>query len=227
MRKFTGLLLLICCIVVSGCATTLDYSVNKDAYQIENIISKNIAIGTFIDNRPSDERNKRPRHGKDYFYTYDKSFKGNFGLLVAQSLATHMIKGEIFTQVEVVDISLDLENNEDAMNTLRNQGYDYAIIGGVAHCYGFQLIKGQSVGNLGAVGAIADAFINKRIIGWHVEYDQIKVVDLKNKTVLFSDRFEDQHKKPIVMYSDPTKYAKQGMRELNNKFIKVFVEKLQ
>ena len=215
-----GLILLLV-ILSTGCASTnLKYPVNKDAYQPASTFPYKVVISSFEDKRPEEERDPNIGHERIGYYSNDKSFRGNVGMLVANSLATHMIGTHLFHEVSVRELDRNLENHPGQMATLNREGYDLAILGTVAHCVGYYLTDSPPITEFGLVGAIYDTTKNKRTVGSYAQYFPVKVIDLKHQKVILEDKYQYQHEEAKHIYDTPYKYAEQGVREVNNRFIK-------
>ena len=100
----------------TGCASTnLKYSINQDAYQPINSFPYKAVISPFEDKRPAEERDPNIGHERIGYYSNDKSFRGNVGVLVANSLAAHMDGTHLFRTILVRELDSNLMDHSDQM----------------------------------------------------------------------------------------------------------------
>lgn len=209
--------------LLSGCATTsLNYHID-DTYSTDTHFNFKVAVNSFQDSRPEDEKLKDIGHERIGFYTNDETFKNNAGGATSECLLNHLKQINIFSSIDTVDFPFDLETSPEQMKSLSDKGYDFAITANMVHCVGFQLSESSGGAEFGALGILADAMANPRTVGAKVEYNPIKIIDLKNQRVIWCDSVEYNYEKKVTFYSGPNAYLIDGLKGANNKFIKELV----
>lgn len=224
MKKILVLLLLP---LVCGCVTAPKYPTNELTYSSDVRLNYNIAINTFQDVRPDSERLKDIGHERIGFYTNDKSFKSRLNELVPEKLSKELKKTRIFSEVNTVNFSYDIDQKPAEMQSLLDQGYDLVIMGTITHCVGYQLTESSGGTAFGAMGVLFDAMSNPRIVGSHVEYNPLKIVDLRQQRVIFGEKINYSYETQDTFYKGPYSYAIKGIKGANQKVISTLVDILE
>ena len=150
--------------------------------------------------------------------TKDKDFKPGVDVQISQMLVKHLEHTQMFRKVILRDVKNNLAEDYSQMDALVNEGIDIAVVGDLGHFSGTQSGAAGVAGMFGLVGMMTEAITNPKTVGGHVEYDNVKIIDLKNKFVLWEGDIEHTFEDRVTFYDGPVAYALRTLKEANNKF---------
>ncbi|MBF0523405.1 MAG: hypothetical protein HQL24_10180 [Candidatus Omnitrophica bacterium] len=185
-----------------------------------------VVADVFADNRPGSEKEGK-LYGKDgYATSKDQMFKKDLPLQISQMFVDHLSKAKIFKKIDLLDISNDLDLKQEEMTSLKNKGYNLAIIGKINHFYGYQSDEAATaVAPLfGLVGVLTEAMINPKTVGAKVEYGDVKIIDLDNQKIVWSGNAGHDFEQQVKLYDGPVIYVLRALKETNNKFSRQLAE---
>lgn len=217
--KLLFVLLFVISLFFSGCASSIKYKFDKNLYTTNNTMHYRVLIDIFEDVRPQEEHDRTFIQEKRVYTSGDNMFKGNISQNVTLMLAKHLMKVKIFDKVEVEDVSNDLEQRADEMQSLATKGIDLVILGNLKHFYGYQSPSyGGLLVCLGPLGPLMEAAANPKTVGGEVEYAGIKIVDLREKKILWRGNINYTFEEKDIFYDGSPAYALRALKEVNNKF---------
>lgn len=203
---------------LSGCAANIKYAFDKDLYKKDEPMNYAVIVDVFKDNRPSEERDGNFRKKEGYLSTGNKDFKPEVEKQISGMLVEHLKSARIFKHIELKDVPDNLDLDIDTMQQLQQEGVDLAILGNLEHFYGYQSGSAGGAVMFGLVGVLTEAMINPKTVGANVEYSNVKIVDLKNKKILWQGDIEYNFEDRVTFYDSPVIYALRGLKKLNDKF---------
>lgn len=205
---------------LTGCASTIKYSFTNDLYKREMPMDYNVIVDVFEDIRTQDEHDGIFQTNDKFMYTKDKDFKPDVNLQISKAIADHLTESKMFNAVKVEDVDNGLYQDIEAMEILKNRGVDLVITGDIKHFYGFLSGSAGTSVALGVLGVLAEAMANPKTVGANVEYDNIKIIDLNNKQVLWQGGLKHDFREKDTFYDSQVIYALRALKEVNNKFTK-------
>jgi hypothetical protein len=140
---------------------------------------------------------------------------------ISQMLVEHFNKAKLFEGIQLLNVDNDLDTNNDEMEKLCTQGVDLVILGKLKHFYGYQSQGAMTAASVmfGALGVLTEAIANPKTVGGVVEYSDVKVVDVKNKKVLWEGTVTHGFEEEDVFYDGPNVYALRALQKANNQFV--------
>lgn len=225
MKKYVLICVMALCLpLVSGCAASVKYCLDKDVYRSDAPVNSRAVLYTFKDIRPDAEHSGTMDLPDIHMYTKDQNFSPDIDKQISRMLVAHLDKAGIFQKIEFRDMPDDA-SLEAAIRQLDQQGVDYVITGDIAHFYGYQSGSSGAAGSLfGALGVIAEAIANPKTVGGEAAYRNVKVVNVNNGATIdlgdVSYEFEDK----VKMYETPVAYSLRALKGANNEFAKKLEE---
>lgn len=221
MRLSKTVISFILCLFLSGCATLIKYPLDKETSVVDVPLSYKVAVDIFEDVRPAEERDGTLQKNtkNKILFTQDKNFKPDIEKQISQMLVDHLDKTKLFTSAKLMDISNDIAQSDQEMETLVQQDIDIAILGKINHFYGYMANPNSTAMLFGLVGVLAEMVANPKKVGAKVEYKDIKILDLKNKKILWEGKIEYDFEEEDTFYDAPATYALEGLKKANTKFI--------
>lgn len=223
-KLVTAIFLVLC---VSGCATTVKYSFDNSLYRRNAPLNYCVLVDNFEDGRPAIERDGTVYKGKDVSCTADKNFKPNVNTQISQMLVEHLNKAQLFNAVQFKDVDDNLYQAPDEMDKLSKQGIDLVITGNINHFYGYMSNPAAVAYLFGLAGAFAEMAANPKTVGADVEYGNIKIIDVKNKKVLWEGDVKYNFEDKVTFYDSPVAYALRGLKSVNEKLVLTLESKLK
>jgi len=222
MKQIKLVLLVPFIFLTCGCATPIKYNLGKGIYEGENPTNYTLAVDVFQDLRPSGESDGTivKDKGPTFVSTQDKNFTPDIDRQISGMLVEHLNKANIFKQVELRDVDNAIYSNSGLMSSLNAEGIDLVMLGNLSHFYGYMDMGASTIAAVafGLVGALTEAIINHKTVGANVEYSDMKIIDLRNKQIIWEGNIGHEYEEKVVFYDSPVAYSLRGLREANNKF---------
>ena len=132
----------------------------------------------------------------------------------------HLDKTNLFKSVKSKDIGEFSIENGKLIDGLINEGYDILILADLYHFYGYQ--SGKASSNtaaflFGAAGVLVEAMANKKIVGGRAALGDLKIVDLKNKKILWEGDLNYDFERKDTFYNGAQSYAIEALKQVNDK----------
>ncbi len=207
-------------VTLSGCATPVKYGINKDLYRDNKPSQHKVLVDVFNDKRPLSERELSVNQDNKFLWTIDKNFTPDVALQASQMLAEHLRATNLFQDVKLEDIADNFIVDEKSTTLITQGGIDIVVVGDLSHFYGFQSQGAEMIAGVlfGAVGVLTDAMLNPRQVGGCVEYDNVKIIYLPQKRILWEGKIAYDFNEKDTFYDGPPVYALRAFKEANNRF---------
>lgn len=219
MPKFAVLVALSLAVTV-GCASRPRYDLKPQNIRIaKERIPLAIAVTTFTDARPAEERTIEARKAKggagneEEFlgsYTYDSDFvDGEVAGPISEMTAEHLAESHLFTDAGYIPVPSEQVTTERAMNG-DFKGWNAVLVGKITHMFGYQYksaLRQALFFPMGGTGLALNTAIPAPIKG-ETELVEVKLISTRDGKVLWQgelrsevdkDKFLNNTKKMTAM----------------------------
>lgn len=204
MPKIAFVAVLLALAVTVGCASRPKYDLNRqNIYVAEHRAGLRVAVTTFTDTRPAEERSMEARQkkggeeNKEEFldsYTYDEDFvDGEVAGPLSDMTARHFDEARVFADADYVPVPSEQVTPERAQNG-DFKGFDAVLVGKMSHMYGYQyksVARNALLFPLGGTGLTLNTVIPAPIKG-EAELVEIKLISTKDGRILWQGEVDQK-----------------------------------